>query len=107
MISCGMVVMRYGCTLFLIMLFMLLFYCTSLMHPGYSSQLLTKRDWRPLPLELVLGKTRNCTWGVRLAHRYTYCGSGRTQWHLQGVALAVAYRLVPMISEVAPVNERV
>ena len=25
--------------------------------PGYSSQLLTERDWRPLPLELVLSKT--------------------------------------------------
>ena len=29
--------------------------------------LLTERDWRPLPLELVLGKTGNCTWGVGLA----------------------------------------
>ena len=29
--------------------------------------LLTERDWRPLPLELVLGKTSNCTWGVGLA----------------------------------------
>ena len=29
--------------------------------------LLTERDWRSLSLELVLGKTWNCTWGVGLA----------------------------------------
>ena len=33
----------------------------------YSNQPLIERDWRPLPLEMVLSKTRNCTWGVGLA----------------------------------------
>ena len=33
--------------------------------------MLTERDWHPLPLELVLGKTWNCTWGVGLPHNET------------------------------------
>ena len=38
---------------------------------------------------------------------YTYYWSGRPQGHLEGVAVAVADRLVPMITEVTPVNERI
>ena len=37
---------------------------------------------------------------------YTYYWSGRPRGHLEGVAVAVADRLVPMITEVTPVNER-
>ena len=43
-------------------------------NPGYSSEpvatadsSLTERDWRSLPLDLVLGKTRNCIWAVGFA----------------------------------------
>ena len=38
---------------------------------------------------------------------YTYYWSGRPQGHFEGVAVAVADRLVPMITEVTPVNERI
>ena len=38
---------------------------------------------------------------------YTYYWSGRPQRHLEGVAVAVADRLVPMITEVTPVNKRI
>ena len=36
---------------------------------------------------------------------YTYNWSGRPQGHLEGVAVAVADRLVPVINGVTPVNE--
>ena len=38
---------------------------------------------------------------------YTYYWSGRLQGHLDRVAVAVADRLVPMITEVTAVNERI
>ena len=38
---------------------------------------------------------------------YTYYWSGRPHGHLEEVAVAVADRLVPMITEVTPVNERI
>ena len=37
---------------------------------------------------------------------YTYYWSGRPQGHFKGVAVAVADRLVPMITDVTPANER-
>ena len=37
----------------------------------------------------------------------TYYWSGRPQGHLEGVAVAVADRLVPMITQVTPVNVRI
>ena len=36
-----------------------------------------------------------------------YCLSGRPQGYFEGVAVAVADRLVPMVTEVTPVNERI
>ena len=44
--------------------------------------LLTERDWRPLPLELVLGMTWNCTWGVGLAPPHPISRSQRRYGHL-------------------------
>ena len=38
---------------------------------------------------------------------YTYYGSSRPQKHLKGVVVAVADRLVSMVTEVTPVNERI
>ena len=38
---------------------------------------------------------------------YTYYWSGRPQEHLEGVSVAVVDRLVPMITEVTPLNERI
>ena len=38
---------------------------------------------------------------------YTYCWSGRSHGQFEGVAVAVADRLVPMDTEVTHVNERI
>ena len=38
---------------------------------------------------------------------YTYYLSGRIQGHLEGVAVADADRLIPIVTEVTPVNERI
>ena len=38
---------------------------------------------------------------------YTYYWSGRPPEHIEGAVLAVADRLVPMITEVTPANERI
>ena len=38
---------------------------------------------------------------------YTYYWSGRLQGHPEGMAVAVADRLGPVVTEVTPVNERI
>ena len=39
---------------------------------------------------------------------YTYYSSGRSDgYHAQGVAVAVSNKLIPMIIEVIPLNERI
>ena len=49
--------------------------------------LLTERDWRTLPRELVMGKTRKCTWSVELAIPHPKTALGTTKKPLLNLLL--------------------
>ena len=52
--------------------------------------LLTERNWRPLPLELVLGRSWNFAWGVELAPPHPKSRSPR-RWKKSSSIRSVVY----------------